>query len=87
MALDSMDSNEKTLYDNLVAILNGTFKVGMHLMSLGGALKAVGGKPGWKARAIAAYLEQNDEAVGLLAGSCSQKLAARLREALEKRAG
>lgn len=80
----SNPKDETLLQENLTAILEGTFKAGFGLLKLGEALKTSGTVPGWKARAIAAYLEKNEAAADMLVAALGAKALERLKKALNR---
>lgn len=80
----SNPKDETLLQENLISILDGSFKVGLGLIKLGDALKTSGQAPGWKARAIAAYLERNQGAAEMLVAALGSGALERLKKALNK---
>jgi hypothetical protein len=76
--------DEQLLQENLGAILDGTFQAGLGLLKVGAALKTSGKVPGWKMRAIAAYLEKNQGAVEMLIAAMSTGALERVKKALNK---
>jgi hypothetical protein len=76
--------DEQLLQENLGAILDGTFQAGLGLLKVGAALKTSGKVPGWKMRAIAAYLEKNQGAAELLISALGAGALDRMKRALNR---
>lgn len=59
----------EVLTESLVQLLTGQLKVGANLLAVAGALKRQGKNKEWITRALSRWINENEEAVPLVAGA------------------
>lgn len=75
----------ETLAESLYQLLSGELKVGINLLSVGNALRRQGAQKQWVIDGLARWIDENEEALPLLAASLSHEAMVKLKDLSERR--
>ncbi|NEN87975.1 MAG: hypothetical protein F6K48_03235 [Okeania sp. SIO3H1] len=80
----NQEDDLKVLADNLNQLLQGELKVGVGLMKVGGCLKREGKNKKWIAEGLAKWVEENEDAIPLIATALGHAGIGKLQSFLNK---
>lgn len=70
---DQHEQDIEVLSDNLYNLLSGELRVGVGLLKVGGSLKREGANKVWVRKGLQRWIEENEEAIPLLAAALGER--------------